>query len=369
VPSSSEYAVNERLLQIRLAWSEHAKALRLACEIVSSLLVHTGISLCSADERPPGAHKGIDITRERQQRGIMTPFKRALDKIRWVPFVFILGLVTFAFVITIQVHTTYTLQHKHAVLSSLLNIIVGTTLCGMTIWSFLVATFKHPGMPRGAGQSMANEWQDGTRTTESRFAKRERLREENEREQELGVGDETYDEDAQELGSDDEAPLIDARVVREEPTTAALDGGADLLPGQPRVPSRTGRAQLNDVVSIVERARRDALKSNSSKIYLGGLQVKNTGDKRWCNKCDVEKPDRAHHCSTCGVCVLRMDHHCPWLASKCIGLRNHKAFFLFLCYTAVLCAFVAQDMGRLLLEYVDQEPDVRNLRYSGITFS
>lgn len=27
----------------------------------------------------------------------------------------------------------------------------------------------------------------------------------------------------------------------------------------------------------------------------------------FCLKCQVEKPDRAHHCSSCGKCVLKMD--------------------------------------------------------------
>jgi hypothetical protein len=38
--------------------------------------------------------------------------------------------------------------------------------------------------------------------------------------------------------------------------------------------------------------------------------------KRKCHGCMLYKPDRAHHCAVCGVCVLRMDHHCPWVASK-----------------------------------------------------
>jgi hypothetical protein len=77
---------------------------------------------------------------------------------------------------------------------------------------------------------------------------------------------------------------------------------------------------------------------------------------RWCRICWKPKPERAHHCSQCGRCVLKMgacdgsslsvsppecprvlshrahtflsihatlllDHHCPWLGAKCIVRR------------------------------------------------
>jgi len=29
-------------------------------------------------------------------------------------------------------------------------------------------------------------------------------------------------------------------------------------------------------------------------------------------RCKCFKPDRCHHCSDCGLCTLKMDHHCPW---------------------------------------------------------
>ena len=66
------------------------------------------------------------------------------------------------------------------------------------------------------------------------------------------------------------------------------------------------------------------------------LTVKSTGEMRYCKKCQIQKPDRAHHCSTCRRCVLKMDHHCPWLAA-CVGLRNYKPFLLFLVYTCLFC--------------------------------
>lgn len=66
------------------------------------------------------------------------------------------------------------------------------------------------------------------------------------------------------------------------------------------------------------------------------VTAKSTGKPRFCKKCQCVKPDRTHHCSTCGQCVLKMDHHCPWLAT-CVGLRNYKAFLLFLLYTSLFC--------------------------------
>jgi palmitoyltransferase len=72
--------------------------------------------------------------------------------------------------------------------------------------------------------------------------------------------------------------------------------------------------------------------------------VKANGELRFCKKCQARKPDRAHHCSTCRRCVLKMDHHCPWLAG-CIGLRNHKPFLLFLIYTTIFALYAFAVSG------------------------
>ncbi|KAH3681532.1 hypothetical protein WICPIJ_007513 [Wickerhamomyces pijperi] len=50
---------------------------------------------------------------------------------------------------------------------------------------------------------------------------------------------------------------------------------------------------------------------------------------RWCKKCEGYKPERSHHCKTCGICVLKMDHHCPWTAN-CVGFANMPHFMRFL---------------------------------------
>ena len=96
----------------------------------------------------------------------------------------------------------------------------------------------------------------------------------------------------------------------------------------------------------------------------GFLTAKGNGRPRFCRKvrrrreapltrqCAAYKPDRSHHCSTCGRCTLQLDHHCPAVAVD-VGHRNRKvrsdrqrllidqAFVLFLSYSTLFSATCA----------------------------
>ncbi|KAI9508414.1 hypothetical protein F5148DRAFT_913259 [Russula earlei] len=110
---------------------------------------------------------------------------------------------------------------------------------------------------------------------------------------------------------------------------------------------------------------------------------------KWCRICWRPKPDRTHHCSKCGRCVLKMgacaleghpsshappsargcgcvsmgvgihrpvspvspayvltlvfvlaDHHCPWMGGKCIGFRTYPSFLHFLASVTLLTTYV-----------------------------
>ena len=66
--------------------------------------------------------------------------------------------------------------------------------------------------------------------------------------------------------------------------------------------------------------------------------------RRWCDRCRCPKPDLTHHCSVCKRCVLRMDHHCPWI-HNCVGHGNYRYFFNFLFWLWCGCMVTVWHTG------------------------
>lgn len=81
---------------------------------------------------------------------------------------------------------------------------------------------------------------------------------------------------------------------------------------------------------------------------------KRSGDRRQCKWCAKYKPDRCHHCRVCRMCILKMDHHCPWIYN-CVGFKNHKYFFLLLFYSTVDCNIIVWTMMASVKDALDPD--------------
>jgi palmitoyltransferase ZDHHC9/14/18 len=66
-------------------------------------------------------------------------------------------------------------------------------------------------------------------------------------------------------------------------------------------------------------------KSQTPTITIKGQKI----PLKYCETCKTVRDIRSMHCSICGFCIKKHDHHCGFVAN-CIGERNIKKFVYFL---------------------------------------
>ncbi|XP_064543410.1 palmitoyltransferase ZDHHC20-B isoform X1 [Drosophila montana] len=121
------------------------------------------------------------------------------------------------------------------------------------------------------------------------------------------------------------------------------------VPDQWRIP--------DEEVNQLFRADNQETQKRILNNFARNLPVTNrtiNGSVRFCEKCKIVKPDRSHHCSVCSCCVLKMDHHCPWV-NNCVNFSNYKFFVLFLGYALIYCLYVALTTLHDFIQFVKNE--------------
>ncbi|XP_067940031.1 palmitoyltransferase ZDHHC12-B-like isoform X2 [Watersipora subatra] len=89
---------------------------------------------------------------------------------------------------------------------------------------------------------------------------------------------------------------------------------------------------------------------------------------RTCKICKIPQPIRSRHCEDCNRCVLKYDHHCPWL-STCVGEKNHKFFWLFLLFINIVIIFSAIIAVKGFPSHKQNDPDFDGREIASILFT
>ncbi|KAL5111321.1 hypothetical protein TcWFU_001185 [Taenia crassiceps] len=103
-----------------------------------------------------------------------------------------------------------------------------------------------------------------------------------------------------------------------------------------------------------------------SIIMSRGLPIETTNDVgmiRVCPTCSLIKPDRCHHCSTCECCLLKMDHHCPWI-DNCVGFHNYKYFVVFLLWGFLYCLYIVCTTVVYFIDFWENLQEMPPARYN-----
>ncbi|KAK5582652.1 hypothetical protein RB653_004237 [Dictyostelium firmibasis] len=119
-------------------------------------------------------------------------------------------------------------------------------------------------------------------------------------------------------------------------------------PGSPPstwIPEGKTKEDLAILVDQFKHLSRQSTKGKSTTVLVdddlstitivNSKNSKNNNKARFCSQCCAFKPPRTHHCKQCKRCILKHDHHCPWIGN-CTGFRNQKFFIQFLFYVVIL---------------------------------
>uniref|UniRef100_A0A0N4ZEU9 Palmitoyltransferase n=1 Tax=Parastrongyloides trichosuri TaxID=131310 RepID=A0A0N4ZEU9_PARTI len=97
---------------------------------------------------------------------------------------------------------------------------------------------------------------------------------------------------------------------------------------------KNGKYSPDDSTPEQIEEQKKLLEEYAAKRKLKFAEVDQCDRLRYCYICQCFKPDRARHCSSCGFCVLKFDHHCPYINS-CINFANYKYFINYIFYGSI----------------------------------
>lgn len=120
-----------------------------------------------------------------------------------------------------------------------------------------------------------------------------------------------------------------------------------------QLPTLRWRGDLPQALLEFGRVMKDTMRFRIVQDWMrmNILERSRKGKPRWCSHCHHFKPDRCHHCMSCGVCVLGMVHHIPFMGKfdlTTIWLQSISDFYSETCMSILLGHFSAGCAGSIV---------------------
>jgi hypothetical protein len=98
--------------------------------------------------------------------------------------------------------------------------------------------------------------------------------------------------------------------------------------GNGNTASQTGSSLADKIITS------EILYNSQNSTQYAGLKFK------FCTTCLTDRSLASIHCSKCNLCVVDLDHHCPFVCN-CVGRGNRRVFVFFTLLASLGCLLVA----------------------------
>jgi hypothetical protein len=116
---------------------------------------------------------------------------------------------------------------------------------------------------------------------------------------------------------------------------------------------------LRDLLNINRREKARSTKDSINWLTEPSSNTSNYYQPYFCESCLIVASIPSKHCKLCESCCSKFDHHCLFI-NKCVGLKNHRPFMLFVMFTISCTVYYLINVYEYFVNFAN-DLEIKNL--------